>query len=428
MEILSFILYSFLVSPLTILSLHLAYPFFPKNHKIKKIILQRWKEKSKWADLAKLNKFVLVHCASGEIEYAKPLIRKIHESHPELLIALSYSSPSILKLLTDLPPLAWTGMAPWDSLWHCFSFFSKSRPEKIYISRTDAWPLFCWFAKQKKIPCFLFSATFASNTSRLSGPSKFLNRFTLKGLQKIFVVSQADQQNLKANGLNSEIIGDTRYDQVFYRLNMNSKKLPVKDPEILIQQKKCISFGSTWPEDESVILESLINLSEYFIIWAPHEISPMHIEKLVSELKLHGRKVVRFSEWTVQSAGDLLLVDQVGYLAEMYKYSQVAFIGGSFRKQVHSVMEALAAGNWVLVGPYHLNNREALEFKNIKIGSFSLVTCIQNSVELSIKAKQFLALSVEINSHKQSSFKNQIVTLLQNRQGATDRVLEETLK
>ncbi len=51
----------------------------------------------------------------------------------------------------------------------------------------------------------------------------------------------------------------------------------------------------------------------------------------------------------------------------MYQWADLAFVGGSFKKEVHSVMEPLAWGVPVVVGPKNHNNREAQEFKRLNI-------------------------------------------------------------
>ena len=55
----------------------------------------------------------------------------------------------------------------------------------------------------------------------------------------------------------------------------------------------------------------------------------------------------------------------------------MAFIGGSFRKTVHSVMEALGAGLKTFVGPKHKNNREAIEFQSVR----AAVTVVHDAEE-----------------------------------------------
>ncbi len=92
-----------------------------------------------------------------------------------------------------------------------------------------------------------------------------------------------------------------------------------------------------------------------------------------------GLRFVRYSQAQVWPAGSILIVDQVGILAELYTWADVGFIGGSFKKQVHSVMEALAAGLPVMVGPYHQNNREAFIFYQKKTFSSGMIMQVVHS-------------------------------------------------
>jgi 3-deoxy-D-manno-octulosonic-acid transferase len=159
-------------------------------------------------------------------------------------------------------------------------------------------------------------------------------------------------------------MGDTRYDQVAYRLkNLRPIKVlkPVGTP--------CLIAGSTWSEDEAVLLEALEDLlksNQLKLVLVPHEPAPEHIKEISQRLE---RKGLTFQIWSETQTfnSQVLLVDQVGVLAELYTWGTWAFIGGSFRKSVHSVMEALGANCVTFVGPKHLNNREALQFKDLDV-------------------------------------------------------------
>ena len=63
----------------------------------------------------------------------------------------------------------------------------------------------------------------------------------------------------------------------------------------------------------------------------------------------------------------LLSVDTVGDLFSLYTWAQVAFVGGSFKARVHSVMEPLCAQVPVLVGPYFHNSAEAQKFSSVPL-------------------------------------------------------------
>ncbi|MBL7689164.1 MAG: hypothetical protein JNJ49_14105 [Bdellovibrionaceae bacterium] len=117
---------------------------------------------------------------------------------------------------------------------------------------------------------------------------------------------------------------------------------------------------------------------------------------------------------------DYVLVDSVGLLAELYTLGQIGFVGGSFRGSVHSVMEPLAAGCITLVGPDHLNNREAIEFQSINVAAneCSAVLASKNAIDLQIK------LQLAIETLKSSSGINRTITdEVRKRGGATASVI-----
>ena len=124
---------------------------------------------------------------------------------------------------------------------------------------------------------------------------------------------------------------------------------------------------------------------------APHEPSPVHVQALQTRLRNAGLHYALYSQLSSDShlspgasetkkirkedeaiALDVVIIDEVGVLADLYPIGDLAFVGGSFRKTVHSVMEPLAAGCLTFVGPFHSNNREALEFMEIPIEDSSM--------------------------------------------------------
>lgn len=307
-----------------------------------------------------------IHAASGEIEYARPLIRELKKKHPLIPIVVTYSSPSAQRILQNLDEVSAWGPSPWDLFWSCGHFLDRLRPRCAFFARTDVWPELIAQASARRIPSVLFSATFSTESSRLKGVSKFLTAGALKKLSKIFVVDQGDLDVLWRAGIHisAEISGDTRYDQVFRRLeapqNLHQHLQPFPEQG---QNKKILIAGSTWPEDEAILFEWYKNHShEVMLILAPHEVSPARLQQLQTALSNMGISCDFYSsspEWK----SPVLILDQMGILAELYTWADWAFVGGSFRRQVHSVMEPLAAGLHVWVGPFHHNNREALFFK-----------------------------------------------------------------
>ncbi len=388
MSLLVFWLYKFILVPVAYLLLQLLRPFI--SGKLREMIedknqgFYKIKRPGSENEIA-LGRPLWIHAASGEIEYARPVIREYKKQHPNVPIIVTYSSPSAKKILEGLHEVDVWAALPWDLDFLLKAFVTKWNPRALLYSRTDVWPVLAKVISQRNIPSCLFSATFADNSSRLKGLTRFLTKYSLNHVDEIHCVSEEDRKNLEALGLHTKIFvsGDTRFDQVFHRLEnpkpLKNELMPTPDEFVFIA-------GSTWPEDEDIIIPAIAKLkrSALKVIIAPHETTPSHLEKLEKQMSDAGLPYVRYSKTSEWSAGSILLIDQVGILAELYTWSDMAFIGGSFKKQVHSVMEALAAGLPVMVGPHHQNNREALLYQKKNFSSGMIVQVVHSSEDVMV--------------------------------------------
>lgn len=366
-----------LVTPILILFLRLIRPFL--SGKIREMLEDKianghmgaWNFKNINEPELKQSLVLWIHAASGEIEYARPVIREIKRIHPDYKILVTYSSPSAKKILRSIADIDVWGPLPWDTSSAMTRFIKRFNPQALMVARTDLWPLQALTCKKLHVPVYLFSATFAQNSSRLHGLAKNLTKISLEATTQVFVVSQSDLNSLKELNLSAEIsvLGDTRYDQVIHRL-----KNPQVIKESLRPENATFILGSTWPEDEDQLLPLLPSLKAqgWTFIIAPHETQSAHLEQIESHLVELNMSFQRYTQ-TDKLVSDVLIIDTVGILAEIYQWGHAAFVGGSFKKQVHSVMEPLAAGLPVFVGPHHLNNREALLMQQKTIEGFPMV-------------------------------------------------------
>src|SRR5690606_11186745 len=110
---------------------------------------------------------IVIHCASGEFEYAKPVIRELKRKNPEQKIYVSYFSPSYLKAIETTADVDLAFAAPWDSQGTISEFLDFHKPVAYLISRTDIWPGMTSECHKRGIPTLLFSATLASTSKRM---------------------------------------------------------------------------------------------------------------------------------------------------------------------------------------------------------------------------------------------------------------------
>ncbi|MFV3409203.1 3-deoxy-D-manno-octulosonic acid transferase [Bdellovibrio bacteriovorus] len=422
MSALIFYFYKFAIVPLVYLLLQLLRPFL--QGKLREMIedknkgFYKIKKAGSEADIAQARPF-WIHAASGEIEYARPVIRELKKQHPNIPVLVTYSSPSAKKILESLHDVdVWCAL-PWDLDFQMQNFIKRWNPRVLLFSRTDVWPVLVSVTRKMGIPSALFSATFADNSSRLKGITRHLTRYSLNHLSEIHCVSAEDIQNLDTLGLKVPMLvsGDTRFDQVFHRLE-NPKAL--KNQLIPSPEDFVFIAGSTWGEDELVLLPALEKMKGIYmrVILAPHETTPAHLEHLENQMKALGLSYVRYSQTEEWPAGSILLVDQVGILAELYTWADIAFIGGSFKKQVHSVMEALAAGLPVMVGPHHRNNREALFYQKKNYSSGMIVQVVHSSADIAVLLQRMKKQQEQI-----PHIKEEIRSEIGKNRNSTQRVL-----
>lgn len=400
-----------------VLLLKLFYPF--ASVKLRRLIDDR----DELHPLKKgLGRPVVVHAASGEVEYAKPLIRWLRQHSPMTSIVLTYFSPSALRLIDglavdDILPL------PFDRSKDMRDFLDRVRPCLVLIARTDVWPELVHLCRIRKIPVVLFSATFSKPLSRKFWLSRILDRWRFSNLRLVAPVSVEDEINFKSLRLMTPtvVLGDTRYEQVLHRLK-DPKKIPFNSAK---DSRFTGVLGSTWFEDDQVWIDTLAQpdlRQKYRWIWVPHEVSLRQIRELMDQLKTSGFTVEKLSDIETWRS-DILIVDRTGLLAELYRRADLAFVGGSYQAKVHSVMEALAAGCPVVLGPYCENNREAQEFRQLNwAGNINVVTVAPGSEDL----RQWLW---DIHPHLGNpQLKQKVSSWVEDRAHVTEKLMHELVE
>jgi len=404
----------------------------------------RRKQNNIWPWIANLpeQKPIWFHCSSLEFEYARIVIHKIKAANPKEKILVTFFSPSVQKQLAENKDIDFHCPLPWDTKKHVSEFLRHHQPKALLIARTDVWPEILFQCNNLQIPSLLFSATLTEKGGRTNPLVKPFYKWVMSQLSQIYCVCDLDLKQFQKLGLeqNCEIGGDTRYEQVLERLknpNVLKPALHNKSPDAPIT----LVAGSTWSQDEGALIKAFGVLRKDFsppaMILVPHEPTSEHLSTIEALLKALQIPFQFYSfVKNYPKAGEILIIDKVGILAELYTLGELAFVGGSFKKEVHSVMEALAAGCVTFVGPHYKNNREAQEFMSIELPlkqsvghiepgfnplpfGFSVVTKTKNARDLAYQLSQIL-------DNERSDFEKSAVLIkeeVKNRANATEKVL-----
>ena len=324
------------------------------------------------------NKTIWLHTSSGEFEHAKPLLRKIKAEDPYTKIVVTYSSPSYFKAISMCKEVDYFTPYPIDLKSSVASLIKKINPKVFLAVRTDLWPELLHQLKRKNIPSLLFSR---HENAKNKGIKKLLYSLTYQKLSHISFVTEEDVNNFKKiKPLKSfSIDGDPRHEEVFFKKEI----LSLNDIKAF---KNTLILGSVWKEDmqflTAPIVELLTDKTLEKLIIAPHEPSSEMINKLLKDFN-HFKPNLYSKDQNLESK--VVIVDQIGHLFKLYANASFAFVGGSFKKKVHSVIEPLSFNIPVLVGPKHLNSSDALTF--LKSGEIS---CIETGNDFKEKLKELL--------------------------------------
>lgn len=300
------------------------------------------------------SKSIWFHCASlGEFEQAVPLIEKLKQKYPANKIILTFFSPSGYELKKNTTLADSVFYLPPDSPANAKRFIDLVTPEMAFFIKYEFWYFYLHELNSRNIPVYFISARFRSNHIFFKWYGKFFLTM-LKKATHVFVQDEASFQLCTEAGLkNCSVSGDTRFDRV-KEIAANPKKFP--EIEKFCSGKKVFIAGSTWPEDEKLLKEIINQTDEdWKYIIAPHEISEAHIRQLISGIH---KKTVRHSHLN-ETENDVLIMDNIGMLASLYRYGSIAYVGGGLGKGLHNILEPAAYGLPVIFGNRIENNPEA---------------------------------------------------------------------
>jgi 3-deoxy-D-manno-octulosonic-acid transferase len=152
------------------------------------------------------------------------------------------------------------------------------------------------------------------------------------------------------------------------------------------KSKPTIICGSTWPEDETLLAKYIKDHPENNYIIAPHELH------LISELQKQTDALLysKANEKNILMA-NVLIIDSIGILSNIYQYGNTAYIGGGFGSGIHNILEAVTFGLPVIFGPNYQKFNEAKELINQK-GAIS----ISNYTEITSAIDSFKSFDKKI--------------------------------
>jgi 3-deoxy-D-manno-octulosonic-acid transferase len=357
---------------------------------------REWAAAERSSERALERPLVWIHAPSvGEGLMAQAIIAELTSRRPDLQVAFTHFSPSAERMVADVGADVW-GYVPWDTRGPVREALDALRPAAVVFVRTEVWPVLAREAADRGAALLLVNAVLSEGSGRLSRLARGLVEPMYGRLDAVGAVSRPHAERYRRLGVPAErihVTGDARFDQVWARIEARGlfqlrgeADAAERVPEALRPLWRAlyepdaftIVAGSTWAPDEKALLPPLTVLRRdrrLRLIIAPHEPTPAHIEALerrLDRLSLRHARLGALLAAETPAAGltaapaastpEIVIVDRMGVLADLYALAGAAYVGGGFgRAGLHSVVEPAALGVPVLFGPSHGNAREAAE-------------------------------------------------------------------
>ena len=363
-------------------------------------------------------KYIWFHASSlGEFEQGRPMIEQIRKVHPEYKILLTFFSPSGYEVRKNYAGADVVCYLPFDTPGRVEQFLDLANPAMAIFIKYEFWGNYLHTLQQRGIPVYIISAIFRREQLFFQWFGKPYRKM-LDCFNHLFVQDERSKVLLEEYGIrNVTVAGDTRFDRVI-DVYHQAKQIPLVERFIkgTDGQQPPLVFvaGSSWPEDEAIFIPYFERHPEMKLIIAPHEIHEGHLKSI--EARLH-RPTIRLSQATEQNVAnqECLIVDSFGLLSSLYRYGQIAYIGGGFGAGIHNTLEAAVYGMPVLFGPRFQKFKEAKDL--IAVGgafTFDNAPAFTSRMDTLLSTPEALQQSSQAAGH-----------FVQSHGGATTTILQE---
>ena len=321
---------------------------------------------------------VWFHAASlGEFEQGKSVIKIYKQKNPNHKILLSFYSPSGYNNIKDSELADWVFYLPHDTKKNAKFIAQNIKPIKVIFIKSEFWFNYIREMYKENIPIYFISSIFRKEQYFF----QFYGKWFAKQLQKagyLFVQDAESKKLLNSiNIKNVKVVGDSRLETA---LDNAREEYTNKIVQEFCENRKILIAGSTWKND----LDLFENL-DYKIIIAPHELDHLDTIKEINNSSL-------LSDCEIGNCNkyDVLIIDKIGILSKIYRYADIAYIGGGFGKGIHNCLEAAVYNIPVIFGPNYHKFQEAQDFISLGIAK-----SVNNSDEFRNAISNFEKLNIK---------------------------------
>ncbi len=309
---------------------------------------------------------VWIHAVSaGEVAAATPLLRALADRAPDLPIVLSTLTPAGRAMADKLtPPPSAVFYYPWDLLLVVGRSLRRVRPRAVILMEAEFWPNFLSRLRSLGIPVMVANGRISERGYRRARRVSGLMRWAYGLVSAFGMQSEVDARRALSLGAPTDrvrVLGQTKFDAEDGPLSPEDA-LRLRHDLGLPDGAPVIVGGSTRPGEEAALLEVLTalrpRLPELRLVLAPR-----HLERTEEVAALALSNGFTAGRRTAPLLGaDVVLLDTMGELGQVYAVGDVAFVGGTLTNiGGHNPLQPVAQGKPVFLGPHTQNVRDLAE-------------------------------------------------------------------
>lgn len=413
---------------LSTLLLILAIPYFTLKRLTQRGYGGQWIQRLGFLPPTPLRKTIWVHSASvGEVFCSIPLLKRIKKEFPSYQIVLTTMTRTGNETAKRYFPEAEAIFyLPLDHPWVLKRFLKRINPHLLLLAETELWPNLLRSCGKRNIPIILFNGRISEKSLRGYLFFKPLFQNSLNHLSLFLMQTEEDRARIIEIGAPSEktrVVGNLKFDQTLP--NFSEKKLEEIKRLPLLQGKTILIAGSTHSGEEEVLIrlfKDLKRIDPHLILF----LAPRHLDRLEEVEKILERESIPWKRRTLLMGSqdprepcDVILLDTMGELMNLYSIGTLVFIGGTlFPVGGHNPLEPLFFKKCVLFGPYMFHFSEISRSLILAGGAIQ----VRDEEDLGLQLKRLLS-----DEGMRKEMGERGYQFLQRHQGTTERIFKEIL-
>ena len=301
----------------------------------------------------KPDRLIWIHAVSvGEARAAEPLVRALTGALPNYKILITCTTAAGRETIKQVyGESALTVFLPYDFPETAQAFLEYFRPRLAIVMETEVWPNLLAQCAANGVPVMLANARLSEKSAQGYRRWLALAKPAFASLAAVCAQSAADAERLRSLGARSvDVTGNLKFD-----VTPDGTQVAAGAAWRKTLARPVILLASTREGEESMLLAARPSDSRALVVVVPRH------QRRFDEVGALADS--RRSRQPMPAATDRVhLGDSMGEMAFYYGACDVAVIGGSFaRLGGQNLIEALATGAPVIVGPHMYNFAEATE-------------------------------------------------------------------